>query len=195
MSASIILAQCFCSGRSSSGGIPPGLAIAVLFGLWMLCQMILSYKGTSVMNKWKNIAIVVILAGLIAGIVIAKSQRTASPVPATTASAIPASAVPRMVDLGSVSCIPCKMMAPILKELETECAGRMTIEFIDVWQNPQAGRDYGINLIPTQIFYDAAGKELFRHEGFYSKEDILSKWKELGVDLSNPAATQQTHKQ
>jgi thioredoxin 1 len=58
---------------------------------------------------------------------------------------------------------------------------------VDVWENPKAGQPYGIKMIPTQIFYDAAGKELFRHEGFFSKEDILAKWKELGVNLDEPA--------
>ena len=93
--------------------------------------------------------------------------------------------VPRLVDLGAGKCIPCKMMAPILEELKKEYAGRMEVEFIDVWANPGAGEKYGIKMIPTQIFYDSAGKELFRHEGFYSKEDILAKWKELGVDLGS----------
>ena len=93
-------------------------------------------------------------------------------------------ALPRLVDLGAGKCIPCKMMAPILEELKEQYAGRMKVEFIDVWENPDAGAEYGIRLIPTQIFYSASGKELFRHEGFFSKEDILSKWREFGVDLT-----------
>jgi thioredoxin 1 len=72
-------------------------------------------------------------------------------------------------------------MAPILEELKKEYAGVFTTEFIDVWKNPDAGKQYGIDTIPTQIFFDADGKELFRHVGFFAKEDILSKWKELGV--------------
>jgi thiol-disulfide isomerase/thioredoxin len=75
-------------------------------------------------------------------------------------------------------------MAPILEELKKEYAGKMTVEFIDVWVNPDAAKPYGIEVIPTQIFYDADGKERFRHVGFFGKEDILGKWKELGVDLS-----------
>ena len=75
------------------------------------------------------------------------------------------------------------MMAPILEELKKEYAGKLEVEFIDVWKNPDAGRQYGIEVIPTQIFYDTNGKELFRHIGFFAKEDILAKWKELGVDL------------
>jgi thioredoxin 1 len=91
--------------------------------------------------------------------------------------------VPRLVELGADRCIPCKMMAPILEQLRKEYSGKLQVAFIDVWKNPDAGRLYGIRRIPTQIFYDASGRELFRHVGFFPKEDILAKWKELGVDL------------
>ena len=96
--------------------------------------------------------------------------------------------LPKLVDLGADKCIPCKAMAPILKELKTEYTGRMDVEFIDVWKNPDAGKAHKIRLIPTQIFFDASGRERFRHEGFYGKEDILGKWKELGVDLKGGAS-------
>ncbi len=111
-------------------------------------------------------------------------QNVATPAVAAEPSA---SGLPRLVDLGSVACIPCKMMAPILEELKKEHAGRLNVEFYDVVQNPDVGREYGIKLMPTQIFYDATGQERFRHEGFFSKEDIVAKWKELGVDLSSSA--------
>ena len=88
--------------------------------------------------------------------------------------------LPRLLDLGAHKCIPCKKMAPILEELTKEYEGRMKVEFIDVWQNSEAGQKYGIRMIPTQIFYGSDGKERFRHEGFMSKEDILAKWTELG---------------
>jgi thioredoxin 1 len=103
---------------------------------------------------------------------------------AATESGIKA-ALPRLVDLGAGKCIPCKKMAPILEELKKEYAGRMEVEFIDVWKNPDAGKAYGVEMIPTQIFYDAGGKELDRHTGFFGREDILAKWKELGVDLKS----------
>ncbi len=92
--------------------------------------------------------------------------------------------LPRLLDLGADKCIPCKMMAPVLAELKKEYAGRLQVDFIDVWKFPDAAKPYGIEVIPTQIFFDASGKELFRHVGFFGKEDILGKWKELGVDLS-----------
>lgn len=95
--------------------------------------------------------------------------------------------LPRLVDLGAKKCIPCKMMAPILEELKAEYAARLRVDFVDVWENPGAGNEYSIRVIPTQIFYDSSGKELFRHEGFFSKEDILAKWKELGIDFTASA--------
>lgn len=91
--------------------------------------------------------------------------------------------IPRLVDLGADKCIPCKKMAPILKAMKEEYAGRMVVEFIDVWKNPDAGKEYKIQVIPTQIFYDPSGKELYRHKGFMSREDILSRWKKLGFDF------------
>jgi thioredoxin 1 len=95
------------------------------------------------------------------------------------------SGLPKLVDLGADKCIPCKMMAPVPEQLKKEYAGRIDVEFIDVWKNEKAAKDYKIKLIPTQIFYGADGKEMFRHEGFFGREDILAKWKELGVSLGD----------
>jgi thiol-disulfide isomerase/thioredoxin len=91
--------------------------------------------------------------------------------------------IPRLVDLGAGKCIPCKMMAPILEELKNDFAGKLDVMFIDVWQNPNEADNYDIRVIPTQIFYNPEGKELFRHEGFFAREDILAKWKELGFEI------------
>jgi thioredoxin len=103
--------------------------------------------------------------------------------PAVEPGGIAAAKLPRLIDLGADKCIPCRMMMPVLEELKSEYAGKLNVQFIDVWKNPEAGKPYGIKMIPTQIFFDSAGKELFRHVGFFGKEDILAKWKQLGVDL------------
>ena len=103
--------------------------------------------------------------------------------PATPAT-IATTGLPRLLDLGATKCVPCKMMAPLLEEIKKEYAGKLQVDFIDVWENPAAGDQYGIQSIPTQIFFDASGKELFRHVGFMPKEDILAKWKVLGVVLN-----------
>jgi thioredoxin 1 len=91
--------------------------------------------------------------------------------------------LPRLVDLGADKCIPCKMMVPILDELAKEHVGKLEVVFIDVWKNPAQARKYGINIIPTQVLYDAKGNEVFRHEGFFSKAEILNKFKEFGIKL------------
>ncbi len=88
--------------------------------------------------------------------------------------------LPKLVDLGAGKCIPCKAMKPILDGLREEYRGKFDVVFIDVWENREAGSQYGIRVIPTQIFYDETGKERFRHEGFFSREDILKTWKDLG---------------
>lgn len=115
------------------------------------------------------------------------SAKDSIPVAATVARPLALSAadaaakLPKLLDLGATKCIPSKMMAPVLVGLKQEYAGKMKVEFIDVWQNETAGKQYGVEMIPTQIFYDATGKELFRHTGFFSKAAILAKWQELGV--------------
>lgn len=109
---------------------------------------------------------------------------TAGPSPSVpTASTATAQRLPKLIDLGADKCIPCKMMAPILEELKKDYAGRMDVEFIDVWKNRDKAAEYGVQMIPTQIFYDASGKELFRRSGFIGREDILVKWRELGYDF------------
>lgn len=86
-----------------------------------------------------------------------------------------------MIDLGATECVPCKMMAPILEELKQEYAGRADIIFIDVWKDPPQARKYGIRAIPTQIFFDAQGNEVFRHTGFMDKQRIVDVLTRLGV--------------
>ncbi len=93
--------------------------------------------------------------------------------------------LPKLLDLGAHSCVPCKMMMPILDTLREVHDGKLEVEFIDVWQDREAGARYGIRSIPTQIIYDAAGNELFRHEGFWSREDMENKMNELGISLGD----------
>jgi thioredoxin 1 len=97
-------------------------------------------------------------------------------------SMVPARGMVTMIDLGADSCIPCKMMAPILEKLEKEYDGRAAIVFIDVWKHKdQAGR-FGIRAIPTQIFFDKEGKEAYRHLGFMSEKAIVEQLKKMGVE-------------
>lgn len=146
------------------------------------------------MNKAMRIGIVVALLAVI-GVVLAMKANKGDPSGPSengavqTPTAMPSSQpLPRLVDLGASTCIPCKMMEPVLQELRQEYAGRFQVEFYDVWQHPEYKERYGVRMIPTQVFYSADGKELWRHEGFMAKEDILDKWKELGVDITGGEA-------
>ncbi len=138
------------------------------------------------MNRTAKIAVVVALVVVVGVLLLMKRGGAAPDAEQTTTdpTAAAKAGLPRLLELGSTTCVPCKMMAPILAELKKEYAGSLHVEFIDVWDDPNPGKTYGIKLIPTQIFFDASGKERWRHEGFISKADILAKWKELGVNLS-----------
>jgi thioredoxin 1 len=133
------------------------------------------------MSPRSRILVVLVLA-VAATLLYVKRPAVQDNSPPTGAGAVAEVKLPRLVDLGADKCVPCKMMAPILDQMKTEFATTFAVEFIDVWKNPEAAEPYGIRVIPTQIFFAADGSELFRHEGFFSREDILAKWRELGVD-------------
>ena len=96
-------------------------------------------------------------------------------------SAVPVPGRITMVDLGADRCVPCKMMAPILAELKKEYSDRAAIVFLDVWKDKAPADRFGIRAIPTQIFFDESGREVQRHVGFMSKEDIVAQLKSMGV--------------
>jgi len=87
------------------------------------------------------------------------------------------------VELGSVNCIPCKKMQPIMKSIEEKYKGLVKITFYDVWKDEAPAKKYGIDLIPTQVFLDASGKELMRHQGFYPEEDIDKFFQSQGINI------------
>jgi len=96
-------------------------------------------------------------------------------------NALPVKGMVTMIDLGAKKCIPCKMMAPIMEKMEEKYDGRAAIIFIDVWEHREQASRFGIRAIPTQIFYDADGKEVSRHVGFMSEDDIVKTLSQLGV--------------
>jgi thioredoxin 1 len=117
----------------------------------------------------KNIVAISVLA-----FVLCSQASFASPIPE-----VPAKGMVTMVDIGAKACVPCKMMMPIMEEVEKEYKGKAAIYFIDVWENKDQGARFGLKLIPTQIFYDKNGTEVYRHEGFLDKETISQKLNQL----------------
>ncbi|HNV70619.1 MAG TPA: thioredoxin domain-containing protein [Candidatus Ozemobacteraceae bacterium] len=102
---------------------------------------------------------------------------------ATATPAVVRGPLPKMVDLGAGKCNACKKMEPVLEEAKRLYEGKADVIFIDVWKDRDAGSTYGIRMIPTQIFFDANGKEVYRHEGFLPLEDIRKQFESLGVVL------------
>lgn len=130
-----------------------------------------------------RLVIAVVVVGAAVAAYVLRPAANADPTASVGSQIAETTALPRLLDLGADKCVPCRMMAPILEELRRDYAGIMTVEFIDVWKVPAAAQPYEIRVIPTQIFFAPDGSELFRHEGFFSREDILAKWRELGVEL------------
>jgi thioredoxin 1 len=104
------------------------------------------------------------------------------PAQAEDFSHVPVKGMVTMIDLGATECVPCKMMAPILEKLKKTYEGKAAIIFIDVWKNIDPARQYGIRAIPTQIFFDAGGREVHRHVGFMSEKDIVGQLTKMGVN-------------
>lgn len=94
---------------------------------------------------------------------------------------VPVKGLVNLVDLGADYCLPCKMMAPILTKLEKNYQGKAVVVIIDVDKFPDQTKRFGIRVIPTQIFYDKKGKEVYRHEGFMSEREIIARFKKMGV--------------
>lgn len=134
------------------------------------------------MNRIAKVGVVAAPLLVVAGVLAATWSNAAQ---AGVTARVPEAArqLPRLVDVGADRCIPCKAMAPILDQLRAEFAGRLEVTFVDVWKSPELAEPYGVRIIPTQIFFGRDGRELARHQGFISREEILAKWKALGVEL------------
>ena len=94
---------------------------------------------------------------------------------------VPVKGMVTMIDLGAKKCIPCKMMSPILEKMEKNYRGKADIIFIDVWKNRDQAQRFGIRVIPTQIFFNENGKEIFRHVGFMGETAIIEQLQKMGV--------------
>jgi len=92
-----------------------------------------------------------------------------------------ASGKPFLVDFGANSCLPCRQLRPILKEIGKEYAGKAAILVIDVYKYQHLAKEYKITAIPTLVFFDNKGKEVFRQPGVMNKDQISAKLKEIGA--------------
>ena len=86
-----------------------------------------------------------------------------------------------MLELGSVGCIPCERMKPVMEKLRTNYKEKLEVIFVDVRKDRQNGRRFGVAMIPTQVFLDKNGKEFHRHIGFYGYEEIEPVLKKAGL--------------
>ena len=102
---------------------------------------------------------------------------------ASAPAAVAARPVPKLLDLGTKTCAPCKAMLGVLDELERGYPEQLAVEFINVQENEGASEKWAVEVIPTQVFLGSDGRELYRHVGFYSADAIVKKWGELGYAL------------
>ena len=120
---------------------------------------------------WIALALLAIVASL--------AGPAPGPARAEDFSHVPVKGMVTMIDLGATECVPCKMMAPILEKLKKTYQDKAAIVFIDVWKNREQVSRFGIRAIPTQVFYDATGREVSRHVGFMSEAALSNnspKW-------------------
>lgn len=151
--------------------------------------------GTEAGSKWTTksvVAAVVIAAGVVAIPLYLKSNGAPSaqaepPPQSAVAAAEPTKALPRFVDLGTTTCAPCKVMLGVMAELESKYPGAFVIEFVNVQERQAELQRYGVQIIPSQIFFAPDGRELYRHTGVFRANEIIAKWAELGFHFKPSA--------
>ena len=132
-------------------------------------------------QKIRNVALGLFLIGLMGLPLYGCSSDEPPASHPQTVGIVPVKGMVTMVDLGADQCIPCKMMVPVMEKVEKKYKGKAAIVFIDVWKDKEPAKRFGIRAIPTQIFFDKGGKEVYRHTGFMGEADIVSQLKKMGV--------------
>lgn len=177
-------------------------------------------ENTKKQKNFIKIIIPLVIVAVVAGIWIVKNnEKPAEEVPPATDNAdfvlnateldleqLKSYGIPIMIDFGADSCVPCKEMAPVLKELNADYQGKVIVKFVDVWKDQSLAEGFPVEVIPTQFFFDADGNpyvpsdpEAMRmmmysmrdtdehvytaHQGGMTKEQILEVFKELGVEV------------
>lgn len=130
----------------------------------------------------KKYLIITLLFVAVYGVIMLKHFRDQQQIESLPDDSVVGKGKPVLLELGAHWCTPCKQMFPILNELAVEQQA-FTVAFVNVQTSKESALYYHVESIPTQIFFDKDGIERFRHVGFYPKEDILAKWKELNINL------------
>jgi len=168
-----------------------------------------------------RIAVSLVVVVLVIGVIFLKRLHTADdPSPTTALSTLlngslslvepfdlaeyRSAGVPVVIDFGADSCIPCKEMAPVLAALHDELKSKAIIRFVDVWKYRELANGIPLQVIPTQVFFDAEGKPFIpseklqipltqystrdtnehvytTHEGGLTKEQLLAILDEMGM--------------
>lgn len=91
------------------------------------------------------------------------------------------------IELGSVKCVPCRMMQPVMESIEEKYGKQIEVIFYDVWKQEQRhyAQEYGIRMIPTQVFLDKSGSEIYRHEGFFPEEELDAFLQSEGLEIQS----------
>ena len=175
---------CPCSPSGDGGSsVTPLLILALVLAVWKGFGLLKhKQKKVDYMKKYWKLTVIVVLV-LIVAVILAAKNKSSQTADNNSIQIVANSDLPKLVEFGSVSCVPCKMMAPILEELKQEYTGIFEVDFVDVQQNRSAISAYSIDIIPTQVFFDVEGKELYRHQGFFPKQELLNKWQELGIKV------------
>jgi thioredoxin 1 len=95
---------------------------------------------------------------------------------------LPAKGTVTMIDLGKKTCTQCKMMAPILEKLKIKYKGKAEIVFINLLEDPEQQYRFKLTALPTQIFFNPEGEEVFRHTGFMAEKAIVEQLNKMGVE-------------
>lgn len=122
----------------------------------------------------KSLFGLIVLVSIGTGFVLSCSQGKHEPQKKTAMQADFAKAHAKVtfVELGSVNCIPCQKMQPVMKSIEKKYGNQINVVFHDVWKDKRPAQQYSIRLIPTQVFLDRSGNEIMRHEGFFPESEI-----------------------
>jgi thioredoxin 1 len=102
--------------------------------------------------------------------------------PASSSSGAQSTPKVTFIELGADSCVPCKEMQPVMRAIEQTFGDQVEVVFYDVWDDPAPANEYGVQMIPTQIFLDESGEEFHRHTGFYPQADIEALLVERGLE-------------